>query len=115
LFTLPVNTLHLVLGKFTACLALVACALLLTIPIPVTVSFLGILDWGPVIGGYVATFFLAAAYISVGLFVSSRSDSQIVSLIVTVLICYALYLVGSDAIVSRVGTRASEVLKLVGT
>src|SRR5690606_18549553 len=63
LFTLPVNTLHLVLGKFTACLALVACALLLTIPIPVTVSFLGILDWGPVIGGYVATFFLAAAYI----------------------------------------------------
>ena len=53
---------------------------------------LGPLDWGPVVGGYMATLALASAYISIGLFVSSRTDNQIVSLIVTSLICGAFYI-----------------------
>src|SRR3546814_14735952 len=57
----------------------------------------GPLDWGPVAGGYLATLCLAAAYIAIGLFVSARTDNQIVSLIVTALICCAFYLIGSDA------------------
>ena len=60
LLTAPVRPRELVLGKFFASLLLVLIALLLTLPLPVTVSPLGPLDWGPVIGGYVATLFLAA-------------------------------------------------------
>ena len=41
----------------------------------------------PVIGGYIATLCLAAAYVAIGLFVSARTDNQLVSLIVTALIC----------------------------
>jgi len=115
LMTAPVPPLRLVLGKFLACLGLVALALALTLPLPVTVSLLGPLDWGPVIGGYVATLFLAAAYTAVGLFVSARSDSQIVSLIGTALIGGLFYLVGSDALTSLFGNRAGEFLKLLGT
>src|SRR6516225_4840415 len=55
LMTTPVKPIDLVLGKFVACLVLVAIALALTLPLPLTVSLLGPLDWGPVIGGYVAT------------------------------------------------------------
>jgi ABC-2 type transport system permease protein len=51
LLTLPVSRLQLVMGKFLAVLALVALALLLTVSLPITVSMLGNLDWGPVIGG----------------------------------------------------------------
>ena len=61
LLTQPVAPLHFVLGKFFACLTLVATALLLTLPLPVTVSLLGDLDWGPVCGAYLATLLLAAA------------------------------------------------------
>ncbi len=115
LLTVPVSPLQLVLGKFLACMGLVAVALALTLPLPITVSFLGPLDWGPVIGGYVATLFLAAAYTAIGLFVSSRTDSQIVSLIGTALIGGLFYLLGSDALTSLFGNRVDEFLKLIGT
>ncbi len=82
-----VRPVCLVLGKFIACMGLVGLALVLTLPLPIMVSLLGPLDWGPVIGGYVATLCLAAAYVAIGLFVSARTDNQLVSLIVTALIC----------------------------
>src|SRR3546814_6209127 len=64
LLTSPVRPAYLVLGKFLACLGLVAIALALTLPLPLTVAQLGPLDWGPVAGGYLATLCLAAAYIA---------------------------------------------------
>lgn len=111
----PVSPCALVLGKFFACLALVIISLLLTLPLAVTVSFMGPLDWGPVIGGYLATIFLAAAYISIGLFVSVKSDNQIVSMISTSLICLLFYLIGSHLLSSFFGTRGAEILQLFGT
>ncbi|HEU18504.1 MAG TPA: ABC transporter permease [Deltaproteobacteria bacterium] len=111
----PAPPFHLVMGKFLACLCLVLVALALTLPLPVTVSFIGSLDWGPVAGGYLATLFLAAAYISIGLFVSARSENQIVSLMITTLIGGILYIIGSDALTGLFGGRISEMLKLVGS
>ena len=84
-------------------LALVALALLLTLPLPVTVALLGPLDWGPVIGGYVATLFLAAAYVAIGLYMSARTDNPIVALILTVLVCGLFYLVGSPTLTGLFG------------
>ena len=92
LLTLPLSSLQLVLGKFIASLALVALAVAMTLPLPLTVSLLGSLDWGPVFGAYLATLLLAAAYIAIGLFVSARTDNAIVSLIGTALICGLFYL-----------------------
>ena len=54
LLTMPTRTLQLVLGKFLGVLGLVAVALGLTLFIPLSVSLLGHLDWGPVAGGYLA-------------------------------------------------------------
>ena len=115
LMTTSVKPLHLVLGKFLACLALVAIVLILTLPLPITVSMLGPLDWGPVLGGYLATLALASAYIAIGLFVSSRTDNQIVSLIVTALICGVFYVLGSDSLASLFGNDGGEVLRLIGS
>jgi ABC-2 type transport system permease protein len=115
LMTAPVRPLDLVIGKFLACLALVAITLLLTLPLPLTVAILGPLDWGPVAGGYIATLALASAYISIGLFVSSRTDNQIVSLIVSALICGAFYVAGSDSLTALFGNSGSELLRLIGS
>ncbi|GJL73948.1 Gldg family protein [Nitrosomonas sp.] len=115
LLTTPAKNYQLVLGKFLACLGLVVVALLLTLPLPLTVSVLGPLDWGPVFGGYIATLFLAAAYVAIGLFISARTVNQIVSLILTVGVCGIFYLLGSDALTSLFGNRTSEFLKLLGS
>lgn len=115
MLTFPISTLQIVVGKFVACLFLVGIALILTLPLPITVSMLGELDWGPVVGGYVATIFLAGAYASIGLFVSARTDNQIVSLIVTVLSCGLFYLLGSDAFAAFFGNQGAEVMRLIGT
>jgi ABC-2 type transport system permease protein len=114
LLTLPISRLQLVAGKFLAVVALVCVALALTLFLPVTVDILGNLDWGPVIGGYIATVLLAAAYAAIGLFVSSRTDNQIVSLISTVLVCGILYLVGSAGITDFVGETPAQVLRAIG-
>lgn len=115
LLTSPVPPLQLVLGKFFACLGLVLVALVLTLPVPVTVALIGPLDWGPVFGGYLATLFLAAAYLAMGLYVSARSDNQIVSLLLASLLGGLFYALGADVLTGLFGTRAAEMLKLLGS
>lgn len=115
LFTLPVSSLQLVLGKFLGSFALLVVALALTLPLPLSVSLLGPLDWGPVLGAYLAALLLGGAYIAIGLFISARTDNQIVALIGTVLTCSLVFLIGSDTVAGLFGTRVAEVLKLIGS
>ncbi|TFG73566.1 MAG: ABC transporter permease, partial [Anaerolineales bacterium] len=114
LLTLPLSTTQVVLGKFLAVVALVTIALSLTIFLPLTVALLGNLDWGPVIGGYLAAVLMAAAYASIGLFASSRTDNQIVALISTVLGCVLFYIVGSSGVTDFTGNEIGEVLRAIG-
>jgi ABC-2 type transport system permease protein len=115
LLTLPVRPWQLVVGKFLAVLALVGLALALTLPLVLTVSTLGDLDWGPVAGGYLAALLLAAAYAAIGLFVSSRTDNQIVALIATALLGGAFYLVGSSGVTDFAGGILGDALRAIGT
>ncbi|MBU2979134.1 Gldg family protein [Alteromonas sp. C1M14] len=115
LLTSPVSPLQLIVGKFAATLSLVVLALFLTLPLPFTVSLLGPLDWGPVIGGYVATLFLAAAYIAIGLYMSGRTDNPVVALILTVIVCGLFYFIGSPTLTDLFGGHISKVLALMGT
>ncbi len=115
LLTLPVRRAELVLGKFLAMMLLVALALALTLFLPITVSILGDLDWGPVVGGYLAALLMAAAYVALGLFVSSLTDNQIVALIVTVVIGGLLYVAGTTGVTSLTGESLDGVLQAIGT
>jgi ABC-2 type transport system permease protein len=115
LLTLPVRRSLLVLGKFIAVVALICLSLALTLGLPFTVSQLGKLDWGPVIGGYLATILMASAYAAIGLFISSRTDNQIVALILTVLLCGTFYIVGAWDVTSLVGETPGEILRAIGT
>lgn len=113
--TLPVEPWRFVLGKFYACLALLALALALTLPLPISVAWIANLDWGPVLSGYLATLLLGAAYLSIGLFVSSRADNQIVSLMLTVLVCGLFWLLGSPLLANLTGNAGGELLRALGT
>ncbi len=115
LLTLPIRTWQLVLGKFLAVLALVAVALALTFSLPVTVAMLGNLDWGPVIGGYLAALLMAAAYAALGLFISSRTRNEIVALILTVVAGGLFYFIGTRSITEFTGESVSNLLRALST
>lgn len=115
LLTLPIRLRQLVTGKFLAVLALVGLALALTLGLPLTVSLLGDMDWGPVLGGYLGSLLLASAYIAIGLFISSRTSNQIIALILTVLVCGFFYLLGSANITGLMGNDAAELFRNLGT
>lgn len=93
LLTLPVTFRDVVLGKFLAAVAFLGAMLLPTLAYPVTVSFLGQLDWGPVVGGYLGAILLGGAFSAIGLFASSLTRNQIVAFIIAMTICFTLTLV----------------------
>lgn len=113
--TLPVSGWEFVVGKFLACWTLLAVALLLTLPLPITVSLIADLDWGPVWAGYLAALLLGGAYLAIGLFVSARTDSQIVSLILASFLAGVFYLIGSPVLTNLVGSTWAELLRGIGT
>ena len=90
LLTMPVSIREVVLGKFLAGTIFMAVMLLPTISYPLTISFLGELDWGPVVGGYIGAFLLAGSYCAVGLFASSLTRNQIIAFIIGLAICFGL-------------------------
>ena len=94
LLTLPVTFRDIILGKFMAGVAFVAAILIPTFSYPLCISFMGDLDWGVVIGSYLGAILLGAAYVAIGLFTSSLTRNQIISLILSMLICMALFVVG---------------------
>ena len=81
LLTLPARDHELVAGKFLASWALLGVGLVLTAALPLTVSTIGDLDWGPVLGGYLAALLLWGAYLAVGQFVSATTENQILAFI----------------------------------
>ena len=93
LLTLPVTYTDIILGKFLAGLALVAAILLPTLAYPVFISFLGTLDWGVVLGSYIGSLLLGAAYAAIGLFASSLTRNQIIACIVGMVICAILAII----------------------
>jgi len=93
LLTMPVTFRDVILGKFLASVALVVAMLIPTIAYPLTVSLMGQLDWGPVVGGYLGAIFLGAAFSAVGLFASALTRNQIIAFIIGLAVCFTLTLI----------------------
>ncbi|HNU72228.1 MAG TPA: ABC transporter permease subunit [Thermodesulfobacteriota bacterium] len=98
LMTLPVKDSEMVLGKFFASLGFFLVTLALSFPIPLTLALLGGIDMGPIVGGYLGSCFLGAAYLSIGLFISSLAENQIVAFIIASLVSFVLFIIGEDIV-----------------
>lgn len=93
LITMPVSETEIILSKFLAGLTVVAGMLLPTLVYVLFVSFLGEVDPGPVIGGYLGSLLLGAAYTAIGLLTSALTSNQIIAYIFGTLLCFSLTLV----------------------
>lgn len=108
LFTSPISTLEIVLGKYlgTVCFAVVM--LLCTAHVPATLYYWGQPEFGAVAGSYLATFLLASLIIAMGMFCSSMTTNQVVALSMSFaasLVLWVAAFAGSDpdALLSHIG------------
>ncbi|MCL2764046.1 MAG: ABC transporter permease subunit [Treponema sp.] len=76
LLTMPFTEWDLVLGKFLSALAILGMMLLLTVPLPLTLSSLGSFDAGMILCEYLGAFLLGASAVSLGLLLSCLSKNQ---------------------------------------
>lgn len=93
LITMPVSHTEVVLSKFFAGLLVVAAMLLPTLVYVLFVALLGEVDPGPVIGGYLGSLLLGAAYTAIGLLTSALTKNQIIAYILGTLLCFTLTLI----------------------
>ena len=94
LLTLPVTAGEAILGKFLAAWIFLGICLLLTFPTVATVLYLGNPDMGAVVCGYVGSFLMAGAFLSIGSLTSAMTRSQVISFILAVVICLFFILAG---------------------
>jgi ABC-2 type transport system permease protein len=91
--TLPVNLMDIIAGKFLGALFFTIIMLLPTLIYPIFIGFLGELDAGPVIGGYLGALFLAGAYSAIGIFGSSLTRNQIIAFMISAGISFFLTII----------------------
>lgn len=104
LTTLPLRLSEIILGKFLGAWSFICIAVLFTLPIPVLVSTItepgATLPWSPVVGSYIGTFLLGAAFCALGLYISSLTGNQILAFIVTLLVTTVVTFLGEEQVIS---------------
>lgn len=94
LLTLPFRERELVLGKFTAALALLGLLAVLSLPVALLVAPLGSFEPGQIAGQYLGVLLLGAAGLAAGLFFSALSANQISAFLFGVVFLLFITLIG---------------------
>ena len=101
LLTAPISLWELVLGKFLAAFTLFVIAESIIFIYSIILKYLGDVVWPTLIGNYVAMLFLGAAFIAIGLFVSSLTENQMTAAVVSFVVMLILY-VYDDMFLGRI-------------
>jgi ABC-2 type transport system permease protein len=108
LLTMPITAWQAIVGKFLASWLFLLLALVLTFPIVLTVIYLGspsdpgLFKWfsasnadkGVIFCAYLGSWLMAGAYLAVSCITSAMTRTQVVSFIISVVLCLCLILVG---------------------
>lgn len=101
LLTSPLTESQLVFAKYLSGVTLVLLSLLPTLFYFLTVyqygNPSGNIDSGGTWGSYIGLLMLGASFVSIGIFTSSISDNQVVSFVMSVVLCYVCF-IGFDSL-----------------
>jgi ABC-2 type transport system permease protein len=100
LLTMPIAPWEAIVGKFIASWLFLGLALALTFPVVITVNYLGSPDNGVIFAGYVGSWLMAGAYLAVSCVTSAITRSQVVSFIISVVVCLFLILAGIPPVIN---------------
>ncbi len=100
LLTLPLTPAHAVLAKFLAAWTFAGIALALTVPIWITVNYLGSPDNGVIVASYVGSLFMAGAYLAIGSAFSALTKNQVIAFVLTAVVCLIFTVSGTPLVLN---------------
>lgn len=101
LLTAPVSRIGIVIGKYLSALCVFLIAIAGTLAAAVIASFYGKVDWPCVIGNFLGLFLLGVAEISICLFLSSLTESQVIAAVLGFAVSLFLMLVDAISYVTK--------------
>jgi ABC-2 type transport system permease protein len=110
LMTLPVELWKIVVGKWLAAWAFAGLALLLTVPVWITVNVLGSPDNGVVLSSYIGSWLMAGAFLALASALSGLTKSQVLAFICATAVSFVFVMAGFDLVIAVVRPWAPMVL-----
>ena len=102
LITLPVTNTQLVVGKFLASWIFTLIALILTMPIWITVNYLGEPDNHVILISYFGSWLMAGAFLALTSCLSALTKNQVIAFIISSISGFVLIMAGFNLILSAV-------------
>ena len=99
-----------VLGKFLAAWAFTAVALLGTVPIWITVNYLGDPDNTVILAGYLGSLLMAGGFLAIGACISALTKNQVIAFVVSFVICFAFNLSGFPMVIDILSAWAPQAI-----
>ncbi|MBQ8623217.1 MAG: ABC transporter permease subunit [Oscillospiraceae bacterium] len=112
LLTAPVSLTALVMGKFFAAFLIYALGVCMTLVYAIIISFFGVVAWLEVLGTVVGLLLVGAAFIAVGILISSLTENQVIAAVGGFACMLALYLISSIAAIIPIDWIANILTKL---
>ena len=100
LLTLPLTPAQAVLAKFFAAWTFAGIALALTLPIWITVNYLGRPDNGVIVASYIGSLFMAGAYLAIGSAFSALTKNQVIAFVLTAVVCLIFTVSGTPLVLN---------------
>ncbi len=93
LFTSPLGVIEFVVGKFLSAFVVYIVMLMFTFSFPAVLEYFGTPDYGSIISAYIGLILVGGVFISVGLFASSLTESQVIAGLISFGLLLVLWLV----------------------
>ncbi len=110
LLTLPLTLWQVVIAKFLAAWLFLGLALDLTVPVWLTVNYLGAPDNGAILAAYLGSWLMAGGFLAIGACMSALTRNQVVAFILSVVACFAFMLSGLPMIMNLFSGWAPQVV-----
>jgi len=100
LMTLPLTIAQAVLGKFLAAWIFTGITLGLTLPIWITVNFLGDPDNGVIFASYIGSWLMAGGFLAVSACASALTANQVIAFVLAATLCFLMMVSGFEIVQS---------------
>ena len=108
LYSLPMRLSSVVIGKYLGMLVVLALPVMIIALYPLILSQFGTIQYASAYGALFAFFLLGACLLSIGLFISSVTESQVAAAVITLVTMLILYFM--NGLASYLSTEASSSL-----
>jgi len=114
LLTKPISDYEIIVGKYLSALAITLFALAPTIVYVFSLYFMGSPEIGIIISTYIGIILLSGFYIGLGILISSLSEHQVVSFIISFLLMFVLFLLNLEWLLTKMPNFLVNIFEYLG-